>query len=336
MALVVFAGKGSQAVVGSVPPPVPEPLHWLTVIGVTAGGVIDDGTVMLLMMSTLQVTVPPPPLPEPLHWSTEVVSWSEGVVVVVHGRAALAAPWHSLVVTVELVVPVPRSMLLVMVVSQATACPPTLSVPLHWLTATPGAAAAATIGAGAAAVATNGRAADSAASDEALTGLVADGELVGLATLGATVGVATTTGAARTSPVTAGVAAAARVGSTIGSGLRATTGGLGSGATVAATALVGVGTASTGVDATGGAATVAAMGAGAAAAAGTGAGAGVRGSAVTAGGEATAAGTGMAAVTGEGKLAMRVSGATGDRPVAGGVAIEAGSAAMVAVEVGAA
>jgi hypothetical protein len=92
VALVVLAGNGSQAVVGSVPPPVPEPLHWLTVIGVTAGGVIEAGTEMLLTMSTLQVTVPPPPLPEPLHWSTDVVSWSEGVVVVVQGRAALAAP----------------------------------------------------------------------------------------------------------------------------------------------------------------------------------------------------------------------------------------------------
>ena len=53
---------------------------------------------MLLTMSRCRSTVPPPPLPEPLHWSTEVVSWSDGVVVVVQVSAALAAPWHSLTV----------------------------------------------------------------------------------------------------------------------------------------------------------------------------------------------------------------------------------------------
>jgi len=131
VALVVLAGKGSHAVVGWVPPPVPLVLHWLTVTGTTSGGVAAAGMVMLFTRFTLQVTVPPPPLPEPLHWSTVVVSWSDGVVVVVHGSAALAAPWHSVTVTVELVSPVARLMLFVMVVSQATAWPPTLSVPLH-------------------------------------------------------------------------------------------------------------------------------------------------------------------------------------------------------------
>ena len=47
---------------------------------------------MLLTTDTLHSTVPPPPLPDPLHWSTEVTSWSDGVMVVVQGRAALAAP----------------------------------------------------------------------------------------------------------------------------------------------------------------------------------------------------------------------------------------------------
>jgi hypothetical protein len=67
----------------------------------------------------------------------------EGVVVVVQGSAAPAAPWHSLTVTVELVTPVPRSRLLVTVTSHATASPPTLSVPLHW--STRGAATAASV-----------------------------------------------------------------------------------------------------------------------------------------------------------------------------------------------
>jgi hypothetical protein len=62
VALVVLAGNGLQAVVGCVPPPVPAELHWFTVTGV---GVAVP--VMLLMMWTLQVTVPPPPFPEPLH-----------------------------------------------------------------------------------------------------------------------------------------------------------------------------------------------------------------------------------------------------------------------------
>src|SRR5436305_15324350 len=98
------------------------------VAGSTTGGVAVAGRVMLLTTFTSQVTVPPPPLPEPSHCFTEVVSWFDGVVVVVQGRAALAAPWHSLTVTVELAVPVSRLRSLVIVVSHATAWPPTLSV----------------------------------------------------------------------------------------------------------------------------------------------------------------------------------------------------------------
>ncbi|CAN5530955.1 hypothetical protein BH20ACT2_BH20ACT2_22360 [soil metagenome] len=130
VAPVVLAGKGSQAVVGWVPPPVPEELHWLTVAGV---GVAVP--VMLLTTATRHVTVPPPPLPEPLHWSTEVIARLADEVVVVHVGGAPAAPWHSLTVVVELVTPVARLTLLVTVTSHSTAWPPTLSVPLHWLTA---------------------------------------------------------------------------------------------------------------------------------------------------------------------------------------------------------
>lgn len=131
----VVLPMGEHTLVGCVPPPVPAELHWLTV----AGDVVAS-PVMLLTMLTLHLTVPPPPLPEPLHWVTDVVSCVDGVVVVVQVGGALAAPWHSLTVTFELVVPVARSRLFVTVTVHATASPPTLSVPLHWLMAAPPAA----------------------------------------------------------------------------------------------------------------------------------------------------------------------------------------------------
>jgi hypothetical protein len=43
----------------TVPPLLPVPLHWLTVIGIA--GLIVESEV------TVQFTVPPPPLAEPLH-----------------------------------------------------------------------------------------------------------------------------------------------------------------------------------------------------------------------------------------------------------------------------
>ncbi len=88
MVAFVVTPIGSQEMVGSVPPPWPVPLHWLMVAGVGVG----DDPVMLFTTETLHSTVPPPPLPDPLHWSTEVTSWSDGVMVVVQGRAAFAAP----------------------------------------------------------------------------------------------------------------------------------------------------------------------------------------------------------------------------------------------------
>jgi len=116
---------------GFAPPPPPEPLHWLMV-----AGELSATPVMLLVIFTVQVTVPPPPLPEPLHWSTEVTRLPDGVTVVTQVGRAPAAPWHSRIVKVELVTPVARSRLLTTVTSHCTAWPPTLSVPLHWLTAT--------------------------------------------------------------------------------------------------------------------------------------------------------------------------------------------------------
>jgi hypothetical protein len=78
---------GLHAVVGWVPPPFPEPLHWLTVAGVAFAL-----PTMVLTTLTVQAIVPPPPLADPLHWVTDVVSWLDGVVVVVQVKAALAAP----------------------------------------------------------------------------------------------------------------------------------------------------------------------------------------------------------------------------------------------------
>jgi hypothetical protein len=123
---LVVSPIGLHSSVGWVPPPAPDPMHWLTVtdVGVTV-------PVMLLTMKTVQVTSPPPPPPEPLHWVTDVVSWLEDDVEVVHVGGAFAAPWHCCTVTVEFAAPVARLRLLVTVTSQATASPPTLSVPLH-------------------------------------------------------------------------------------------------------------------------------------------------------------------------------------------------------------
>lgn len=109
-----------------MPPPVPDPLHWLIV----AGDAVAEPE-MLLTTLTLQLTVPPPPLPEPLHTKIEVVSSGKEVVVVVHGSTVLAAPWHSFTVTTEPAAPLVRSRLLVTVMSHCTAWPPALSLPAH-------------------------------------------------------------------------------------------------------------------------------------------------------------------------------------------------------------
>jgi hypothetical protein len=87
VAPLVVAGNGLHAIVGSVPPPVPAVLHWFTVTGEVVAA-----PVMLLVMSTRQVTVPPPPFPEPLHWSTLVTMSLELRGVTVQVGAAFAAP----------------------------------------------------------------------------------------------------------------------------------------------------------------------------------------------------------------------------------------------------
>jgi hypothetical protein len=101
----------------------------------TVAGVEVDAPVMLLTMSTVQFTVPPPPLPDPLHWVTEVVSWFEGAVHGIQVRAALAAPVHEDPLIDELTTPVARFRLFVTSTVHEIAWPPTFSRPLHWLTA---------------------------------------------------------------------------------------------------------------------------------------------------------------------------------------------------------
>jgi hypothetical protein len=52
-----------------LPPPVPDPMHWLTV---TPAAFVP--TTILLVILTLQITLLPPPLAMPLHCLTEVTS----------------------------------------------------------------------------------------------------------------------------------------------------------------------------------------------------------------------------------------------------------------------
>lgn len=105
-ALVVL-DFGEHCVVGSAPPPVPDPMHWLTV----AGDFVPP-PVIVLVTSTEHVRVAPPLRADPLHWVTAVESWTTGVVV--HFGAAWAAPWHSVIDPLELLVSVARLTTLLM------------------------------------------------------------------------------------------------------------------------------------------------------------------------------------------------------------------------------
>ena len=120
---------GEHNLVGWVPPPVPEPMHWFI-----EAGVVEAAPVILFTITTLQVTVPPPPLPEPSHCVTVVVNDPDDDGVVIQVGVVFAAPWHSTMVSEELVAPLARSRLLVTVTVHAASWPPTLSVPLHWFT----------------------------------------------------------------------------------------------------------------------------------------------------------------------------------------------------------
>src|SRR5687767_14185156 len=61
-------GGTEQTAVGSVPPPWPASTHWTTVVStrVTPGAT-------LLMIVTWQITVEPPALPEPSHCVIELI-----------------------------------------------------------------------------------------------------------------------------------------------------------------------------------------------------------------------------------------------------------------------
>lgn len=109
------------------PPPLPDPLHWLTETR-SAEVTVDVGTV--------QVTRPaaPPPLPEPLHCVTSApVVLETGLQAVPPAAPSVAEPTHWF--TVAGVVVLSPTMLLVMSTLQMTLLPPPFATPLHWSTA---------------------------------------------------------------------------------------------------------------------------------------------------------------------------------------------------------
>lgn len=111
------------------PPPLPEPLHWLTVTFRSEVVVDPEVTVHLTRC------VPPPPLPESLHWVTValVVLAGNGLQATV-GAVPPPSPdlLHWLTVAeVGVALPV---MLLITSTVQVTVPPPPFPEPLHWLT----------------------------------------------------------------------------------------------------------------------------------------------------------------------------------------------------------
>ena len=103
-----------------LPPPLPDPLHWLMVTG-NAEDTVEGPTV--------QVTMAPPPLPEPLHW---VIVAPDVELDGLHVRLApppSAEPMHWL--TVAGLVDASPVMLLVTDTVQVTVDPPPLTDPSH-------------------------------------------------------------------------------------------------------------------------------------------------------------------------------------------------------------
>jgi hypothetical protein len=141
VALVVLA-TGSHTTVGWVPPPVPEPLHSLTVTP-DVGVPLD----MSLVNVTLQVTLLPPPVTMPLHWLIEETSWFDVVTVVVHpaGGSTPAAAKQAVAVIVELVAPAKVTVLVIAILQDASSPAPVGKAGgLHWAAAGAEAAAEAT------------------------------------------------------------------------------------------------------------------------------------------------------------------------------------------------
>jgi hypothetical protein len=106
------------------PPTLPEPLHWVILIGIAR--------LTLDLPSTVQRTVPPPPLPEPLHWVTMGPDTGEGLQSAAP-PPPLAEPTHSVTVGAArgCAPGLLRTMLLVMVTLQLIACAASLSELLH-------------------------------------------------------------------------------------------------------------------------------------------------------------------------------------------------------------
>jgi hypothetical protein len=65
----VVLDTGEQRTVDAPPPPVPDPMHSFTVAPAVGVPLATS-----LIYVTLQVTLLPPPPTMPLHWSTEVTS----------------------------------------------------------------------------------------------------------------------------------------------------------------------------------------------------------------------------------------------------------------------
>jgi hypothetical protein len=115
--------------VTTLPPGLPVPLHWFTVIGIA--GLIREREL------TVQATVPPPPLPDPLHWVTvaPVVDAGAGSQTL-RPPPPLPEPTHWLTVAAAngFAPRVSRLMLLVTVTLQVIGWAESLSEPLHCVT----------------------------------------------------------------------------------------------------------------------------------------------------------------------------------------------------------
>ena len=83
----VVLATGAQTTVGWVPPPVPDPLHSFTV-----APDVDVPLVTSLVKLTLQTTLLPPPVTIPLHWLIEETSWFDVVTVVVQPAGGARRP----------------------------------------------------------------------------------------------------------------------------------------------------------------------------------------------------------------------------------------------------
>lgn len=137
VAPVVVAGNGSQfngPTLPKIPPPVPEPTHWLTVAAVT-GRAPGVSALMLFVMATVHVIGWAASLLEPLHWVILVTRLVELLVNVPFPDGHGSEEQVRTTVVVELVVPLLIVLTTVTSQSRPVVAPP---VPgptlLHWST----------------------------------------------------------------------------------------------------------------------------------------------------------------------------------------------------------